>query len=160
VLYVQGPPSTQAARERLEAAQAGLEGAGVELKVVPAEWTEAAGESAVKAWLRLKTSDLFRPDVVGGQNDALALGAQKALRAQRPEWSGVPYTGCDGLADGGQRLVRIGQLAATIVVPSCAGPAVELVDHVFESGEPPPPSVIVLPQSFPPVDELRPSRPS
>jgi ABC-type sugar transport system substrate-binding protein len=157
VLYIQGPPSSQAAQERLAAAQDGVQGSGIELKVLPAEWTEASGEGAVKAWLRLKTSELFKPDVVGSQNDAMALGAQKALRAQHPEWTGVRYTGCDGLADGGQRLVKIGQLSATIVVPSCGGPAVELLDHAFLTGNPPPPSVVVPPQSFPPVDELRPA---
>jgi ABC-type sugar transport system substrate-binding protein len=153
VLYLQGPPS-QAAQERLAAAQDGVKGAGIELKVITGEWTEASGEGAVKAWLRLKTSDLFEPDVVGSQNDAMALGAQKALRIHRPEWADVPYTGCDGLVDGGQRLVKIGQLSATIVVPSCGGPAVELLDRAFETGRPVPPSVVVPPLSFPPIEDL------
>ena len=157
VLYLQGPPSAQAAQERLAAAEGGVQGSGIELKVLPGEWTEASGEGAVKAWLRLKSSELFKPDVVGSQNDAMALGAQKALRAQHPEWTGVRYTGCDGLLDGGQRLVKIGQLSATIVVPSCGGPAVELIDHAFRTGSPPPPSVVVPPRSFPPVEELRPA---
>jgi ribose transport system substrate-binding protein len=155
VLYLQGPPSSQAARERLEAAQASAKATGVELKVLPAEWTQASGESAVRGWLRLKTSELFKPDIVGGQNDALALGAQKALLAHRPEWADVPYTGCDGLAEGGQRLVRIGQLAATIVVQSCGGPAVDLVDRAFQTGDPLLPSVVIPPRSFPPLEELR-----
>jgi ABC-type sugar transport system substrate-binding protein len=154
VLYLQGPPSSQAAQERLAAAQEGVRGTGVELKVVPAEWTESSAEAAVKAWLRLKTSELFAPDLVGSQNDAMALGAQKALRAHRPEWAQVPYTGCDGLADGGQRLVAIGQLSATIVVPSCGGPAVDLLDHVYEEGTPAPRSVVVPPRSFPPIEAL------
>lgn len=157
VLYVQGPPETAAARARLEAMQGGLGGAGIEVKVVPAEWTESSGERAVSAWLRLKTSELFRPDLVGCQNDALVLGARKALEAHRPEWARVPYTGCDGLPEGGQRLVKAGRLAATIVVGSCGGPAVELVDLAAGAGLPPPPSLVIPPSSFPPVGDLSPS---
>ena len=100
VLYLQGPPLTASARARLATAQAAVQGSGIELKVLPAEWTESSGEQAVTAWLRLKTSELFEPNVVGCQNDALAVGAQKALTAHRPEWARVPYTGCDGLEGG------------------------------------------------------------
>ena len=154
VLYLQGPPPTAAARARLATAQAGVQGSGIQLKVLPAEWTESSGEQAVTAWLRLKTSELFEPNVVGCQNDALALGARKALTAYRPEWARVPYTGCDGLEGGGQRLVKTGTFAATIVVPSCGGPAVDLLHRAFKRVEAPPPSVVVPPWSFPRVDEL------
>jgi ribose transport system substrate-binding protein len=154
VLYLQGPPTTASAQTRLAAAQAGVEGSPIELKVLPAEWTETSGEQAVTAWLRLKTSELFEPDVVGGQNDALAMGARKALQAHRPEWSRVPYTGCDGLETGGRRLVSAKTLAATIVVPSCGGPAVELLARAFRKEQSPPPTVVVPPWSFPRVEEL------
>lgn len=158
VLYIQGPPSTAAAQARLAAARAEIQGSGIELRVVFGEWTESSGEAAVKAWLRLKTSDQLRPHIVGSQNDAMALGAQKAMRAHRPDWTDVLYTGCDGLPESGLRLVEIGQLAATIVVPSCGGPAVEVMDRTFRTGNPPPPSVVVLPQSFPPTEVLRAAR--
>ena len=154
VLYVQGPPETAAAQARLKGMAAEIAGAGIEVKVVAAEWTEASAESAVSAWLRLKTSKLFRADLVGCQNDALALGARKALRAHPPEWVPVPFTGCDGLPEGGQRLVRVGELAATIVLDSCAGPAVELLDGSLKSGQPPPATLVIPPRSFPPVEEL------
>ena len=116
----------------------------------------AAGNSFEALWAAQKRAER-KGDVVGSQNDAMALGAQRALRAQHPEWTGVRYTGCDGLADGGQRLVQIGQLSATIVVPSCGGPAVELLDHAFLTGNPPPLSLVVPPRSFPPVEELGPA---
>jgi len=158
VLYVEGPPETVAARTRLEAMQGAIAGAPIEAKVVPAEWTEASGERAIGAWLRLKTSELFRPDLVGSQNDALALGARKALQAHRPEWAQVPFTGCDGLPEGGQRLVKEGLLAATIVVPSCAGAAVEQLDRARKAGVPPSASLVIPPRSFPAVEELARSR--
>jgi ribose transport system substrate-binding protein len=154
VLYLQGPPTTASAQARLSAAQGGVRGTGIEIKVLPAEWTEASGDLAVTGWLRLKTSELFEPDVVGCQNDALAVGARKGLKAHRPEWANVPFTGCDGLESGGQRLVKTGLLAATIVVPSCGGPAVELVHRAHRKEQAPPPSVIVSPWSFPRVEEL------
>jgi ABC-type sugar transport system substrate-binding protein len=157
VLYVQGPPETAAAQARLTGMEAEIAGAGIEVKVVAGEWTELSAERAVSAWLRLKTSKLFRPDLVGCQNDALALGARKALLAYRPEWARVPFTGCDGLPEGGQRLVRAGELAATIVLDSCAGPAVELLDGSLKSGQRPPPTLVIPPRSFPPVEELGPA---
>jgi ABC-type sugar transport system substrate-binding protein len=154
VLYVQGPPETAAAQARLKGMAAEIEGAGIEVKVVAAEWTEASAESALSAWLRLKTSKLFRADLVGCQNDALALGARKALRAHPPDWVPVPFTGCDGLPEGGQRLVQAGELVATIVLDSCAGAAVEMLDGSLKSGQPPPTILVIPPRSFPPVEEL------
>jgi ABC-type sugar transport system substrate-binding protein len=159
LLYLQGAAQTAAAQVRLEAMKAGIQGAGINVKVVPAEWTETSGQQAVTAWLRLKTSELFKPDLVGCQNDALAVGARKALESHRPEWAGIPYTGCDGLPEGGERLVRTGRLAATIVVASCAGTAVDLLDRAEKTGEVPPPSVVVPPRSFPEPEALGKGRP-
>ena len=50
--------------------------------------------------------------------------------------------------------MKTGMLAATIVVPSCGGPAVELLHRAFKKIEAPPPSVVVPPWSFPRVEEL------
>jgi len=153
VLYVQGPADTSAARERLEGMQDVIAGTRIETKVLHAEWTEGSAEKAVVAWLRLKTSEGFHPGLVGAQNDAMAMGARKALIAQRQEWSRLPFTGCDGLPEGGQRLVDVKLLAATVVVPSNAGPAVDLVAR-FLNGEPAPPQIVQAPRSYPPEPRL------
>jgi ribose transport system substrate-binding protein len=158
VLYVQGPPDTSAAQARLRGVQGAIEGAAIELKVVAAEWSEASAERALSAWLRLKTSERVKPDLVGCQNDALARGARKALRAHRAELVHVPFTGCDGLPDGGQRMVRDGDLAATIVIDSCAGPAVDLLARFRDGGGMPPAVVVIPPRSFPPIEELHAAR--
>ena len=92
------------------------------LKVVNGDWTERGGARAVSSWLRLKTVDLFQPDVVACQNDVMALGARQILRERRPEWSHVPLLGCDGLPAGGQQAVASGLLAATVVIPFTPGP--------------------------------------
>jgi len=154
VLYVQGPPETAAARERLGAAEAGLEGSGIEVKVITAEWTEASGEEAMRGWLRLKSSEQFRPDIVGCQNDALAVGARRALQAHRMDLARVRFTGCNGLPNSGQRMVRSGELAATIMIDSCGGPAVELLDRMLKTGERSPPALVIPPRSFPPIAGL------
>ncbi len=128
VLYLEGPQDTSTAQERLSGAQRILAGTSVELKVLSNDdWTEASGEKAVATWLRLKTSEGFQPVAVCGQNDALAVGARRALAEHRPEWRGLFFLGCDGLPEGGQRLVGTGELTATIVTPPPAGAAVELV---------------------------------
>ncbi len=131
-----------------------IAGTSIEAKVLSGEWTEESAQKAVVAWLRLKTSESFHPDLVGCQNDAMAVGARKALTAQRQEWARLPFTGCDGLPDGGQRLVSMKQLAATIIVPSNAGPAVELVARHSHTGEPVPPRVVLAGRSHPPEPQL------
>lgn len=152
VLCVTGPADTSAASERLVGLRETL-GSGYEVKVLNGDWTEASGEKAVAAWLRLKTSEGLRPCVVVSQNDAMAVGARRAVRGYRSEWAAVPYTGCDGLPEGGQRLVRSGELAATVVTPTTAGHAVSLVGRAL-AGEPLAAEVRLAPRSFPAEDEL------
>jgi ABC-type sugar transport system substrate-binding protein len=153
LLYVQGPPDTSAARERLLGMEEGIEGSGIQAKILNGDWTEASSEKAVQSWLRLKTSEGFRPDVVGAQNDAMAVGARRALQAHHAQWAGVPFTGFDGLPEGGQRLVATGELAATIIGPTTTGPAVQLVVDCLQ-GRPAPAEVILEPRSHPPESEL------
>jgi ABC-type sugar transport system substrate-binding protein len=156
VLYLQGPPDTSAAQDRLRGAEKGLEASQVEMKVIDGQWTEASGEQAVQRWLRLKSSEGLRPFVVGCQNDAMAVGARRALASvkERPELARVPLTGSDGLPDGGQRLVNAGQLAATVIAPSNTGPAIDLVARAIRTGQAPPPEVLLKPVSYPPEGEL------
>jgi ABC-type sugar transport system substrate-binding protein len=153
MLYLQGPADTSVAQERHQGLQEAIAGVKIETKVLYAEWTEESAEKGVVAWLRLRTSGSFHPGLVSAQNDAMAMGARKALLAQRQEWSRLPFTGCDGLPEGGQRLVDTKLLAATVVIPSNAGPAVELVARCLK-GEPAPPQVVQTPRSYPPEPRL------
>ena len=156
VLYLQGPPDTSAAQERLQGAREILEGTGgIELRILEGDWTAAGAERAVTNALRLKSAENLRPDLVGSQNDAMATGARDALLALRPDWARVPFTGCDGLPEGGQRLVNVKQLAATIVAPSNSGPAIDLVGRWLKTKEQPPARVVLTPTSYPPEEELR-----
>jgi ABC-type sugar transport system substrate-binding protein len=157
VLYIQGPPDTAAAQERLRGAEEIIRTAGIETKILNGDWTEDGGEKATAGWLRLKTSAAFRPDVVCCQNDAMAVGARRAIRQHKPEWEGLAFTGCDGLPEGGRKQVLAGRLAATVVTPPPAGPAVKLVAWAL-AGTPAPAELRVEPESFPPVEDLSPQR--
>ena len=149
VLYVQGPADAPSARLRLQGLEEALLGRGFELKVVNAEWTVASAEKAVAAWLRLRTSDLFQPSAVVCQNDLMARGARTALEKSRPEWAGLPFLGCDGLPGSGRRDVDEGRLAGTVVIPSCAGPAVELAVKWSRGGGVPPLDTVLPPSAYP-----------
>jgi ABC-type sugar transport system substrate-binding protein len=154
VLYVEGPSMSAATIFRRRTAEQELKGSGVSIAhTVSGDWTAAGAEWAVSSWLGIDEKREVRFDLVGAQNDEMALGARAALAAQRPDWSG-PFTGCDGLVNGGQRYVREGQLAATVVKATTAGPGVELVAR-SRRGEPIPREVVLAPASFPPLDELK-----
>ena len=153
VLTVRGPKDSTVSLERLEGLQEAL-GPGFETHGVAGDWTEASGEKAVASWLRLKSNEAFRPDVVVSQNDSMAAGARRALSALRPDWR-VPFLGCDGLPEGGEKMVAQGRLAATVSTPSNTGPALELVDRWLRRKQMPALEVLLTPRSFPPEDQIR-----
>jgi len=156
VLYLQGPADTSVAQERRQGAAEGLAGSRIELRALDGDWTEASGDHAIERWLRLKTSEGVRPHLLGCQNDAMAVGAGRALEASsaRPELARLPRTGCDGLPDGGRRLVDMRKLAATVITPSNTGPAVELVARALKGAQAAPPEVMLTPVSYPTLEEL------
>ena len=156
VLCVQGPADSTATSGRFEGLKEAL-GPGFEVRGLNGDWTEAGGEKAVVSWLRLKTAEAFRPDLVVCQNDSMAIGAQKAIRDRRREWGALPFLGCDGLPAGGQKMVAEGRLAATVVTPSNTGPALEIVARWLQAKQTPPREVLLTPHSHPPEDRIRPS---
>ena len=159
LLYLQGPSGNPAAEDRLKGMREGIGASSIEVTVLKADWTEGGGEKAVESWLRLMKIkqhgfEDIALDLVGCQNDSLAAGARRALSTQRPDWAGLPYTGCDGLPGGGQKMVAAGHLSATIVNPSNAGPAVDLIARFVDHKKPTPEIEVLSPKSFPPIDEL------
>jgi ABC-type sugar transport system substrate-binding protein len=152
ILYVEGPSFSAAAMHRREATQKALAGSRIEiLKVLTGDWTAASGEKAATVWLKLWAKK--RPDLVGAQNDEMALGVRKAMLALQPGWKDVPLVGIDGLPQGGQRLVREGVLAATVITPSPTGKAVEMIAAGLR-GEKVPPFSLMPAQPFPAPEEL------
>jgi ABC-type sugar transport system substrate-binding protein len=154
VLCIQGPADSTVTAERAEGLVHALDSTRYPLKAVNGDWTEKGGARALSAWLRLKTVELFRPEVVVCQNDIMALGARAVLKEQRPDWSHAPFLGCDGLPAGGQRAVEAGTLAATVRIPSNTGPALDLLASWVQDRKPLPAEVLLPPSSFPSESEI------
>jgi ABC-type sugar transport system substrate-binding protein len=158
VLYVTGPSQAGSAKER----RAGMDeakGALLSIISVVGAWTETSGHDAVGAWLEM-TRGFVPFDLVGAQNDDMAMGALRALQEAavpfgRPEWRAFPATGVDGLPQYGQRLVDETRLEATIVMPTTTGRAVELLAAALRGGPHPPPMTKVPVSSYPQVDRLK-----
>ena len=154
VLYVQGNATTSSARLRLEGMNQAIAGSSVEARdVLDGNWNAADAERTISGWLRMVMAGKSKLDLIGCQNDEMAEGARQALESVavylgRPELRIVLVTGCNGLASFGQRLVNEGKIAATIVVPSTGGLAVELIVGAYQ-GKPVPPLVTVPSVSYP-----------
>ena len=160
LLLVEGPPDTPAAQGRTRGLEEEIRGTGLEIgRGLHGDWTEQSGERAMSSWLRLATSEAFRPSLVVCQNDAMAVGAGRAMRSIRPDWADVPLTGCDGLPAGGQRLVEQGELVATVVKPTTTGPALELLARAL-GGAGAPPALTLKPTSWPSEETLAARRPT
>ena len=161
VLYIEGPGDNNAAVRRTEGMQA-RKPANVEVRMLRGRWTEVSAYNAVSSWLKLSTSKELPIGVVAAQNDAMALGARKAFYEMpngpaRDRWLHIPFIGCDGLPKGGQKLVREGALAATVVIPPNAGDAVEAMATAIRSGKQPEANIYTQPNSFPPLHSLTPA---
>src|SRR5215471_12273643 len=155
LLYVKGNFSNSSAESRLAGMLEGVEGSGIDARdTLSGNWTTEDAERAVEGWLRMVLSGSSRLDLIGCQNDAMAVGAHNALESaasylRRPEIARIPVTGCDGLPGRGQQMVNDGTLAATIVVPSSGSSAVQLVAQALESRVQPPRAVLLQSVSYP-----------
>jgi ABC-type sugar transport system substrate-binding protein len=158
VFYLCGPLSTSSARLRLAGVQIATAGSALRIIMSAADWSEAGGAGVMDTWLR-EPSNKWHRCIVGAQNDTMGLGARKALlekaeKDNQPDLARVPVTGCDGLPSAGQRWVGEGMLAATVVVPTTTGRAVDLIAAAFDTGRPPPADVTLQVKSFPELDVL------
>jgi ABC-type sugar transport system substrate-binding protein len=153
MLYVMGPTLTSAAQERLAGLKEVLGGSRVKWSEVSGNWHTEPAEEATLGWLRTVLPSGLRLGLVVCQNDAMAIGAHRALdtlaiELGRSELASVPVTGMDGMDKVGKRLVDEGRLAATIVQPSSTGPAVEWLARFFQ-GAPVPPRIDLPVSSYP-----------
>jgi len=156
MLYLQGPASSVPAKRRAQGMQEEIGGLGINAQMLYGDWTEKSGEEAMARWLRLRGSQTSIPKVIGCQNDSMAVGVRRALEGAFPGWEDIVITGCDGLPKEGQAQVNARRLGATVVSPSCAGPAVELVAKHLTNQEPAPARVSLNPTSYPPIERISP----
>jgi ribose transport system substrate-binding protein len=158
VLYIQGPSENYAAKERTAGMQENKP-ANIQVIVLKAQWTEESSLRAVRSWLKLTTSQKSAVDLVGAQDDSMAMGARKAFQeltneAERERWLKLPFTGCDGLPNTGQAWVRSGVLAATVFVPPNTGQAIELLVQALQQEKQAPERLLIAPRSIPSLDAL------
>jgi ribose transport system substrate-binding protein len=160
VLYIQGPSETSAAQDRSAGMQMTISHS-VQIVSLRGRWTEESAQKAVESWLRLNTSNKTQIDVVGAQNDLMAMGARKAFEhvsniADREKWLRLPFTGVDGLAKTGMAWVRNGTLAATVMVPTNTGQAISMLVEALQTGRDVPERSYTSPESFPAIEKLAP----
>jgi ribose transport system substrate-binding protein len=158
VLYIQGPSENSAAKERTAGMQESKP-ANIQITMLKAQWTEESAMKAVRSWLKLTTSQKSVIDLVGAQDDSMAMGARKAFQelpseAERDRWLKLPFTGCDGLPNTGQTWVRAGTLAATIFVPPNTGQAIETLVQALQQKKQPPERIMIPARSIPALDAL------
>jgi ribose transport system substrate-binding protein len=159
ILCIQGPAENSAAKERATGMQE-TKPSNIHATVLRAQWTEESAQRAVRSWLKLSTSQRAAIDLIGAQDDSMAIGARKAFEelpneSDRERWLKLPFTGCDGLPKTGEAWVRSGLLAATIFVPPNTGTAIEMLFDAIQKGKKPPERALTVPVSIPPLDQLK-----
>lgn len=157
MLYIEGPNNSSAAKQRSMGMNRS-KSANVSVKAIRANWTEESSYKAVTSWLRLQTSQQSRIDLVGAQDDSMAMGARKAFseiaESDRARWMKIPVTGCDGMPKTGQAWVRNGSLAATIYIRPNTDLAIEMLVEAFKTGAMLPDRKVTEPESIPSLAEL------
>jgi len=159
ILYIQGPAENSAAKERALGMQE-TKPSNIHVTALRAQWTEESAQRAVRSWLKLITSQRAAIDLIGAQDDSMALGARKAFEelaneSERERWLKLPFTGCDGLPKTGEAWVRSGLLAATVFVPPNTGQAIEMVFQAIQNGKKAPERALTVPVSIPALNELK-----
>ena len=82
ILYIEGPANSSAAKERT-AGMNRTKPANIIVKSMRANWTEESAYKTVSSWLRLQTSQESHIDLVGAQDDSMAVGARKGVQRDR-----------------------------------------------------------------------------
>jgi ribose transport system substrate-binding protein len=156
ILYIEGPANSSAAKDRT-IGMLKTKPANIQVKTMRANWTEESAYKTVSSWLRLRTSQESHVDLVGAQDDSMAMGARKAFNEiaekERARWMKIPITGCDGMPKTGQAWVRIGTLAATIFIRPNTDLAIEMLAEAFKGGALPE-SKLTEPESVPTLADL------
>jgi ribose transport system substrate-binding protein len=159
ILYIQGPSENSAAKERT-AGMLETKPDNIQVTTLKGQWTEESSQRAVRSWLKLSTSRKAIIDLIGAQDDSMAIGARKAFQelpdeSERERWLKLPFTGCDGLPKTGQTWVQSGLLAATVFIPPNTGQAMEMLVQAMEHGKEQPERALTVPASIPSLGELR-----
>jgi ABC-type sugar transport system substrate-binding protein len=131
----------------------------IQVTALRGQWTEESAHKSISSWMRLNLAHKGGIDLIGAQNDAMAIGARKAFEdgssgEEREQWLRLPYTGVDGLPKTGQTWARTGSLKATVIVPANAGQAITMIAEAIKSGSGVPERSYTVPTSFPALEKL------
>ncbi len=163
VLFIQGPSVSSVSKERHEGLMELLP-AHVHLTNLRGRWTEESAYQSVCSWFKLMAAQRLRIDLVLAQNDAMGMGAKKAIQEivvgpERDNWLGIPITGCDGVPRTGQTWVRTGELKATVIVPPSSGKALTMMTDALRKGTTITEHIFTAPVPFPEIEKLTPLKP-
>jgi ABC-type sugar transport system substrate-binding protein len=158
VLYIQGPSENSAAKDRTAGMQKSLP-SNIQITALRGQWTEESAHKSVTSWLKLSLLHRVSIDVIGAQNDVMAVGARKAFQDvsdfdDRERWLRLPFTGVDGLPKTGQSWVKAGTLKATVIVPPNTGQALTMLTEAINKGTTMPERTYTVPASMPALDKL------
>jgi len=158
VLYIEGPSHSSSAQQRTSG-MLDTKPANVHFRTLKGQWTKESARRAVRSWLNLATSQRAEFNLVGAQDDSMAIGARKAFEEipdipNRITWLSLPFTGCDGVPKAGETWVRNGLLAATVHIPPLAGQAIGMIANGIQNGIQPPETSITVPASIPTLIQL------
>src|ERR1700690_619649 len=148
VLYIEGPSQSSSAKERTSG-MLETKPPGIRIRTLKGQWTEESARRTVTSWLNFANTEKVEFDLVGAQDDSMAMGARKAFEEipdtpKRIAWLSLPFTGCDGVPETGHAWVRKGLLAATIHIPPLAGQAIDMLAKGIETGTQPPANSVTL----------------
>jgi ribose transport system substrate-binding protein len=160
ILYIEGPSQSSSAQKRT-AGMLETKPSNIQIKTLKGKWTEESAERAICSYLNLATSQRSVIDLVGAQDDSMAMGARKAFQKitneeERTRWLSLPFTGCDGQPTSGQIWVGKGWLAATVYIPPLAGTAIEILAKAIRERTRPPEHTVMASYSIPPLNVLAP----
>src|SRR5713226_9743584 len=138
ILYIQGPSENSAAKDRTTGMHSALP-ANIQVTALRGQWTEESAHKSISSWMRLNLTSKGGIDLIGAQNDVMAIGARKAFEEvtkveERERWLHLPYTGVDGLPNTGQ--------------------AISMIAEAIKSGSGIPERSYTVPSSFPPLEKL------
>jgi ABC-type sugar transport system substrate-binding protein len=159
-LYVMGPSVASAPQDRLAGMREALHGLNFDWAQVHGDWSDSIAEKAARQWFQIMRHTNVRLQLIVSQNDSMAVGAQRALKAmaaelKRPELQQVAAVGVDGHPAVGRKLVDENVLLATIIQASSGGPAIQWAAKVLD-GERPAPDVVLPLTPYPEPVMLKP----
>jgi ABC-type sugar transport system substrate-binding protein len=155
LVYLQGPIGTSSAIRRYAGLREVLQGISLDVFTLNSDWTRARRRPRVAGLgARLSRAVSCRRSSSERKTISWPWARETPSRSWRRSVrsspvSSVSFCGCDGSPSYGQRLVIEGKLAATVIMPLCAGRAIAEIASMLRGGPLPPATIELQPEPFP-----------